>query len=389
MLYTRKNHQQSQLNFGVGLKKFFAILFLILIIGLTGYLIYNREKSNQLTNTDVNNFHQGKFYEKLSGNMVKCNLCPNHCVLSEGRIGLCKARKNIEGELYSLVYGKVSSQHVDPIEKKPFFHVLPGQNAYSIATTGCNLSCLYCQNFEISQVFPEDVQSKDMTAEEVVDDALKSKSPIIAFTYNEPTIFYEYMYDIAKLAKENGLKTVVVSSGYINQEPLKELLPYIDAYKIDLKAFKEDFYQKFTNGHLEPVLETMKTIKASGVWLEIVNLLIPGENDSEQEIREMAKWIKENLGDDVPLHFSRFYPMYKLQNLPATPEETVIKARKIAMEEGLKYVYVGNISYPEGEDTYCPKSGQIAIERQGYLVVSNNLKNGLCKDGEVIAGVWE
>lgn len=228
-----------------------------------------------------------------------------------------------------------------------------------------------------------------MSPEKVVNDALNSGSEIIAFTYNEPTVFYEYMFDVAKLAKEKGLKTVVVSSGYINPEPLKQLLPYIDAYKIDLKAFKEEFYTKFTGGHLEPVLGTLKIIKQSGVWLEIVNLLISGENDSEEEIRAMAKWIKENLGEDVPLHFSAFHPDYKLLNLPPTPKETMVKARNIAIEQGLKFVYTGNIIYPEGESTYCPDSKEVAVERQGYMIVKNNLSDGKCPDGEQIPGIWK
>lgn len=367
------------------MKKVAAIIFLIIIVSLVGYLIYSREKGVNGTE----GFYPAKYYEKLSGKMVQCSLCPNRCILSEGQIGLCKARKNIDGELYSMVYGKLSSIHVDPIEKKPFFHVLPGSKAFSISATGCNLRCSFCQNWQISQVFPWEVQSQEMTPEQVVEEAIKSNSQSIAFTYNEPTVSYEFMLDVAKLAKEKGLKTVVVSAGYINPEPLRELLPYIDAYKVDLKAFREEFYQKLTGGHLQPVLETIKTIKKSGVWLEIVNLLIPGENDSEQEIREMAKWIKENVGDDIPLHFSRFHPMYKLQNLPPTPEETVIKARKIAMEEGLKYVYTGNIVYPEGESTYCPESGEIAIGRQGYFILSNILQNGICPTNEKIPGVWE
>jgi len=367
-------------------KKFFAILFLIIIVAIVGHLIYNREKS---ANVSSEGLHPAKYYEKLSGKIVQCNLCPNRCILSEGQIGLCKAKKNIGGELYSLVYGNLASVHADPIEKKPFFHVLPGSKAFSIATTGCNLRCNFCQNWQIAQVFPWDVQTQEATPEQVVEAALESRSESIAFTYNEPIIFYEYMLDIAKIAKERGLKTVVVSAGYINPDPLRELLPYIDAYKVDLKAFKDSFYQKFTGGSLAPVLETIKIVKDSGTWLEIVNLLIPGENDSEEEIREMVKWIKENLGDDVPLHFSRFHPMYKLQNLPPTPNETVIRAREIAVEEGLKYVYTGNIVYPEGESTYCPESGEIAIERKAYFIISNNLKNGQCSTGEQIPGVWK
>ena len=369
-------------------KKFTAILFLIVIIGLVIYLIYGREKSISWEN-DPENLHQAMYYEKLSQNMVRCNLCPNRCILSKGQIGDCKVRKNINGELYSLTYGKLAAQHVDPIEKKPFFHVLPGSKAYSIATTGCNLRCVYCQNWNISQVFPWDVQTKEMTPKEVVEDALKKGSQSIAFTYGEPVVFYEYMLDIAKLAQQKGLKTVVVSCGYINPEPLRELLKYVDAFKVDFKGYSEEFYQKFTGGHLQPILETMKIVQEEKTWLEIVVLLIPGENDSEEEIREMSKWIKENLGDNVPLHFSRFYPMYKLQNLPPTPIETVIRAREIAMEEGLKYVYTGNIDYPEGESTYCPESGQTAIERRGNFLISNNLENGQCSDGEKIPGIWK
>jgi len=370
------------------MKKVFAILFLVFILGLAGYLIFGREKAAKINNS-AEGLHRASFYEKLSNGMVQCNLCPNRCILSYGQIGLCKARQNIDGELYSLNYGKISSQHIDPIEKKPFFHVLPGAKAYSIATTGCNMHCSFCQNWQISQVFPWEVGSRQMTPEQVVEDALKSQSEIIAFTYNEPTIFYEYMLDIAKLAKEKGLKTAVVSAGYINPEPLKQLLPYIDAYKIDLKAFKESFYQKLVGGHLEPVLETLKIIKQSGTWLEIVNLLIPGENDSEEEIRAMAKWIKQNLGDDVPLHFSAFHPDYKLLNVPSTPKETVIRAREIAMEEGLKFVYTGNIVYPQGESTYCPDSKEIAIKREGYLIEENHLIDGKCVDGEEIPGIWK
>jgi len=370
------------------MKKVFAIIFLIAIVGLAGYLIFSREKGvKQANNTE--SFYQAKFYDKLSNGMVQCGLCPNRCILAKEQIGLCKARKNIDGELYSLNYGNVAAQHVDPIEKKPFFHFLPGANAYSISTTGCNMRCSFCQNWNISQVFPWEVQTTKMTPEQVVDDALNNGSEIIAFTYNEPIVYYEYVFDVAKLAKEKGLKTVIVSNGYINPEPLKALLPYIDAYKVDLKAFKEEFYTKFTGGHLAPVLETIKTIKNSGVWLEIVNLLIPGENDSEQEIRDMAKWIKENVGDDVPLHFSAFHPEYKLQDLPPTPPETLIKARQIAMSEGLKFVYTGNIIYPEGETTYCPNSKQIAIQRQGYMISQNNLVDGKCSDGEIVPGIWK
>lgn len=372
------------------LKKSFALLFLALILGATFYFIYQREqavKANANSNTSV--LHEAQYYETLSQGRVQCFLCPNYCVLSPGQFGICKARKNINGKLYSMIYGEVASIHVDPIEKKPFFHFLPGSNAFSVGTTGCNMRCVFCQNWEISQAFPDDVPTQPATPEQLVEKALESGAQTIAFTYNEPVIAYEYVLDTAKLAKPKGLKIVMVSNGYIDEEPLKELLPYLDAYKVDLKAFDEKFYRKLTGGHLEAVLNSLKVIKQSGTWLEIVTLLIPGENDGDEEIRALAHWIKENLGDSVPLHFSRFFPQFKLQNLPPTPPETLIRARKIAMEEGLKFVYTGNVAYPEGETTYCPQSGETAIERQGYFIIRDNLKDGVCPDGEKIPGVWK
>lgn len=372
------------------LKKVLAFLFLAIVLGATLFFIYRREHSaraNILPSQAA--LHEASYYETLSNKTVQCFLCPNECEIAPSRWGACKARKNIDGKLYSMVYGKIATEHVDPIEKKPFFHFLPGSTAFSIATTGCNMRCLFCQNWEISQAFPDDVPTQAMTPEEVVTQALASGAKSIAFTYNEPVIAYEYMMDIAKLAKTKGLKTVVVSSGYIEEEPLKELLKTIDAYKVDLKAFNEKFYRKLTGGRLASALETLKTIKQSGVWLEIVTLLVPGENDSDDEIRAMARWIHSNLGDSVPLHFSRFFPQYKLKNLPPTPPETLIRARKIAMEEGLRFVYVGNVAYPEGETTWCPGSKEKAIVRQGYFIIANHLKDGACPDGEKIPGVWK
>ena len=372
------------------LKKGLAFLFLAIVLGATLLFIYRREHSVRAGGVpDQPQYHEARYYGTLADKAVQCFLCPNECVITPSRWGACKARKNIDGKLYSMVYGKIASSHVDPIEKKPFFHVLPGSKAFSIATTGCNMRCLFCQNWEISQAFPEDVPTQAATPNEVVAQALASGARAIAFTYNEPVIAYEYMLEIAKLAKTKGLKTVVVSSGYIEEEPLEELLKYIDAYKVDLKAFDEKFYRKLTGGRLASVLQTLKAIKQSGVWLEIVTLLVPGENDSDDELRAMARWIRENLGDSVPLHFSRFFPQYKLKNLPPTPPETLIRARKIAMEEGLKFVYTGNTAYPEGETTWCPGSKEKAIVRQGYFVIANNLKDGACPDGEKIPGVWK
>jgi pyruvate formate lyase activating enzyme len=252
------------------------------------------------------------------------------------------------------------------------------------------LQCKFCQNWQIAQAFPWEVETKKMTPEEAVEDAFKSGSKTIAFTYNEPIVFYEYMMDIAKLARQKGIKTAVISSGYINPEPLKELLNYVDAYKVDLKGFHNEFYEKFTNGRLEPVLETMKIIKEKGVWLEIVNLLIPAENDSEEDIRNLILWVKDNLGADVPLHFSRFHPDYKLLNKPATPVETVKRARQMALDLGLKYVYTGNIYDPEGSTTYCLNAKEAAIVREGFFIKLNNLdESGKCPDGEEIPGIWK
>jgi len=379
-------------------KKALAFLFMLAIVGLGALLIWSREGPSQAaapvpsspSNPDAAaGLHEAMWYERLAGDLVHCTLCPNNCRLPDGQIGLCRVRKNIGGKLYALSYGALAAAHVDPVEKKPFYHVLPGSRAYSIATPGCNLRCLFCQNWEISQAFPWQVRTTSASPQDVVADAVRSGSQSIAFTYSEPTIFYEYMLDIAKLAREKGLKTLVVSAGYINPEPLKALLPFIDAYKVDFKAFNPEFYTNLTGGSRDPVLEAMKIIRASGVWLEIVNLLVTGQNDSEDEVRQLARWVKENLGDDVPLHFSRFHPMHKLQNLPPTPVETVLRARRIALAEGLKYVYTGNIPAADGDSTRSPRSGQIVIERKGYFVLRNDLQDGVAPDGERIPGLWQ
>ncbi len=361
----------------------FLPLFLLQKIPQAGELVEN----SLLPASSVKNLKEASWYTQLANGLVQCNLCPNNCLLKPSQRGLCKARENINGKLYALNYGLPVSVHLDPIEKKPFFHFLPGSEAFSLAAAGCNFSCLNCQNWQISQQPPESFSVDYLTPEQVVQAAFDSGAKVIAYTYSEPISFYDYMLDIAKLAKQAGLKNVMVSNGYINPEPLKELLPYLDAVKIDLKGFSEDFYQKITGGKLQPVLETIKIIKNSGKHLEITNLLIPGENDSEKEIRAMVKWLKENVGEDTILHFSRFHPDYKLQNLPPTPVETVEYARQIALEEGLKYVYTGNIYFPEGEATFCP-DGSIGIKRQGFFVMENNLKNGKCPDGTAIPGIW-
>lgn len=368
------------------MRRVLPIILIILFFG-GGLYLWNRGKDSR--EGEPLGLREAMFYEQLEGNLVRCNLCPNRCLLREGQTGICRARKNLGGKLYSLNYGKVVSANLDPIEKKPFFHVLPGSRAFSVATAGCNLRCLYCQNWQISQRSPAEIEYVRLSPQELVEKAIEAGAESIAYTYSEPIVFYEYMIETAKIAKERGLKNVIVTAGYINEEPLRELCKYADAIKVDLKGFDENFYLKITQGSFEPILNTLKTIKEEGVWLEIVNLIIPGLNDSEEEIRALSLWIKENLGEEVPLHFSRFYPNYRMKNLPPTPIETVIRAREIAKAAGLKYVYTGNVRYPEGESTFCPESGQIAIERKGYFVTKNNLTAGLCPSGETIPGVWK
>jgi pyruvate formate lyase activating enzyme len=288
------------------------------------------------------------------------------------------------------VYGNPCAIHTDPIEKKPIYHMLPGSMSFSIATAGCNLHCKYCQNWEISQSIPEETNNTDMPPEKVVELALKSGCDTISYTYTDPVVYYEYALDTSKLAKEKGLRNILVTAGYINTEPLFELCKYIDAAHIDLKGFTEDFYANVCSGTLQPVLNTIQTMHEEGVWIELINLIIPTLNDDFIKIEEMCKWIKSNIGPDVPLHFSRFYPMYKLKNLPLTPEETLTQARDIALKTGLNYVYVGNIPGHPGENTFCPQCKKIVIGRIGYSIREKNILNGNCKFcGHKIPGIWK
>ncbi|MBU0547910.1 MAG: AmmeMemoRadiSam system radical SAM enzyme [Candidatus Omnitrophica bacterium] len=323
---------------------------------------------------------------------VQCELCPFRCFLSEGSRGICRVRMNVAGRLRTLVYGQPVSVHIDPIEKKPVYHMLPGSRIFSIATVGCNLRCNFCQNWEISQRNPEETREGDkiLTPEQVVEAAIANNCNSIAYTYSEPIVFYEYVLDIARLAKQKGLRNVLVSAGYVNREPLKKLAPYFDVIKIDLKGFNEQFYRKVVGGDLKYVLSTLKELHKLGVLTEVVNLVVPGLNDDMQEIDRMCKWIYDNLGPDTPLFFSRFSPQYKLGNLPATPIETLEKARKIAMDIGLRYVYIGNIAGHPGENTLCPSCGKMLVRRYGYTILENNIKKGRCIFcGREIPGIWD
>ncbi len=330
------------------------------------------------------------FYKKLPGKLVQCFLCPRKCVIPNGKYGFCRARKNINGTLYSMGYSKPCSVAIDPIEKKPFFHFLPGTEALSIASAGCSLRCKFCQNWQISQYSPEETKNFYLPPEKVVKYAKKYKCPSIAYTYSEPVNFYEYMLDTAKIAKKEGIKNVVHTAGYINQKPLEKLCPYLDAVNVDLKGFNENYYRNMCGGDLKTVLNTLKILKKHNIWIEITNLILPGYNDNMDEIKRMCVWIKENLGDYIPLHFSRFYPMYMMKFLPPTPVSTLEKAYNVAKKVGLKYVYIGNVAGTKYENTYCPYCGKLLIKRVGFIVLENNIVRGKCKYcGKKIEGVWE
>jgi pyruvate formate lyase activating enzyme len=333
---------------------------------------------------------EADFYKKLDDNAVQCQLCPRRCILSPNQKGVCRVRENQKGKLYALTYGKPCTVSVEPIEKAPFFHFIPGHKRLCIATVGCNLRCKYCQNWQISQKSVDEVSHYDLSTEDIIKIAKMEKVKSICFTFTEPVVSYEYIYEIAKLAHEEGIKTSVVSAGYINPEPLKKLIKVLDAVKIDLKGFTEDFYTEVTGGTLQPVLNTLKILKEENKWFEIVNLIVPTVNDNPEDIKKMCEWIKENLGDEVPVHFIRFHPAYKLTRLQPTPIETLEKAHKIAKDVGLKYVYIGNVPGHEYNSTFCPYCGKRLIHRVGFSVLENNIANGKCKFcGGKIAGVWE
>ncbi|MFC1808303.1 AmmeMemoRadiSam system radical SAM enzyme [Candidatus Omnitrophota bacterium] len=362
------------------------ILLLIALIFLSQTLpIVSTALAKRL---DLPDLVEAMYYDKLDGKQVRCNLCPRYCIIPNKKKGFCRARENRDGVLYSLVYGKPCAIHADPIEKKPLYHVLPGTKSFSIATAGCNLACKFCQNWQISQASPEDVPYDQLAPDDLVRVAIANKCPSIAYTYTEPTVFYEYMYDTAKIARELGVLNVMHSAGYINEEPLRQLCKYLDAANIDLKG-SDKFYNDLTLGRRDDVLRTLKILKEEGVWTEITYLLIPTLNDDPEYIKETSMWIKENLGPDTPLHLSRFWPTYKLQIISPTPVETLEKAANIAMAAGLRYVYIGNIRGNKGGITHCPHCDKPIVKRIGYNVIENNIKEGKCGFcAEKIAGIW-
>ncbi len=329
------------------------------------------------------------YFMPLEKGRIQCQLCPRECVVARGKRGFCRVRENRDGKYYSLVYGNPCAIHVDPIEKKPFYHILPSSSSFSIATAGCNLQCKFCQNWEISQATPEETYNHSLPPQQVVALAKKTRSRSIAYTYVEPTIFFEYMVETARLAKKEGILNVMHSNGFMNPAPLRELCKFLDGANIDLKGFTEDYYWNLTLGKLAPVLRTLQILHREGVHIEITNLVVPTQNDAPGEVRKMCEWIREKLGPEIPLHFSRFYPLYKLRNLPPTPVSTLERNRKIALEVGLEYVYIGNVPGHEGEKTFCPECKKVLILRRGYTVTEVNLNQGKCRFcGRAIPGIW-
>ena len=320
---------------------------------------------------------------------VRCLLCAHRCLIPDGRRGLCRARYNDGGVLRSLVWGRPITTHTDPIEKKPFYHVLPGATAFSLATSGCPLRCRFCQNWEISQARPEDYTTEIVTPSRTARTARTREAPIVAFTYNEPTVFFEYLVDIAEVAREEGLRCVLISCGYMEPGPLRDMCAVLDAVKIDLKGFRPSFYRDICDAELMPVLRSIEQTAASDTHLELVNLVVPTLNDDAGDLHDLSAWVRDHAGPDTPLHFTRFHPDYRLRNLPPTPVATLERARETALDVGLRFPYVGNVPGHPGNQTYCPGCGAEIVTRKGFFVERVDIENGRCKHcGTVIKGIW-
>ncbi len=325
----------------------------------------------------------------VTGDRVTCLLCPHKCTLSDGQRGICRVRVAHDGALHTLVYGNPCSLNIDPIEKKPLFHYLPGKPILSIATAGCNLRCLNCQNWEISQSRPEDLRNMDMQPDDVVSLTASRGVPAIAYTYTEPIVFYEFTRDTAQAARASGIKNVLVTAGYIEEEPLRQLCRVTDAANVDIKSFCDDTYKKLCSVSLRPVLRALEIFREEGVWIELTRLIVPGHSDDMDDIRQMCDWIARTLGPETPIHFSRFHGAYKLANLPPTPPEILLLAKETATAAGLKFVYVGNVPRLSDQNTACPSCGRVLVERAGYSILKNELlAENSCVCGQIIPGVW-
>jgi len=342
------------------------------------------------SNNDLGKFSKEALFYKKTADGLQCEKCPQGCLLmNDGDVGFCRNRVTSNGKMYSIAYGNPCAVHIDPIEKKPFFHFLPTTHAFSIAAAGCNFRCLNCQNWQISQMSPKESANSDLMPEAVVNACVTSGSESIAYTYSEPTTFYEYAYDTAKLARDKNIRNVWKSNGYINEKPLRQLCKVLDGANIDLKTFDDAMYAKLSSGKLAPVLRTIKVLREEGVWLEITNLIIPTWTDNFDTIKRMCEWLCANGLSDAPLHFSRFTPLYKLSQLPSTPTSTLEQAYDIATKSGIQYVYVGNVGGHWAENTRCPKCKKIVVERSALTVLAIHMTQGKCKFcGEKIPGVW-
>jgi pyruvate formate lyase activating enzyme len=341
------------------------------------------------TEDDADFIVEAQFYQKLPNRKIKCKLCPRECTVGDKERGYCGVRENRGGVYYTLVHSRVCAAHVDPIEKKPLFHYLPGTTAFSIATAGCNVNCKFCQNWDISQSRPEQVPSHYMPPQSVAELAKQYDCPTIAYTYSEPVVFAEYLMDAADAGHAAGVRSIVVSNGYMQEEALKMAYGKMDAVKIDLKSFTESYYSKVVTGQLKPVLDSLVTLRKMGKWTEIVYLVLPTLNDSDEEFRGLAQWIKANLGADVPLHFTQFHPEYLLKNLPITPVPTLERAKAIADAEGLHYVYIGNVPGHPSQNTYCPKCRKMLVERVGFTASQVLIRKNSCPYcQQTIAGIW-
>ena len=321
---------------------------------------------------------------------VQCELCPKGCLIEPGQSGECRIRVNIDGRLVAVTYGHPCSVHVDPVEKKPMFHFLPGTGTFSLATAGCNLHCKNCQNWEISQANPEDVPADELPPEQIPALARKNGCVSVSYTYTEPCAYYEYALDSCIKTREAGLKNVLVTAAYINKQPWDKLCRVVDGANINIKSMSDEFYRDVCGGTLKPVLDACEFAKFLGVWVETTYLTIPTLNDTDKDFRDVSRWVVEHMGKDTPLHFSRFFPQYQMKNLPPTPAETLDRAREIALAEGLYYVYIGNIQHPDAENTYCHACHKLLIERRGFAVLQNNVKDGKCGACNAeVAGVWQ
>ena len=332
---------------------------------------------------------EARFYEKLPNKKIKCKLCPRECTVGDRERGYCGVRENRGGTYYTLVHSRVCAMNIDPVEKKPLFHYLPGTVAFSLATVGCNVNCKFCQNWDISQARPEQVAARYLPPKKIAELAAQNHCPTIAYTYSEPVVFSEFLMDAADAGHEAGIRSIVVSNGYIQEKALRAAYGKMDAVKIDLKSFSESYYQKVVTGELKPVLETLVTLRKMGKWTEIVYLVVPTLNDNDVEFRGLSRWVKENLGADVPVHFTQFHPDYLLKNLPITPVATLERAHDIASAEGLHFVYIGNVPGHPAENTYCPKCRRVLVQRVGFEIRTMQIHHGACSYcGQSIPGVW-